>query len=130
MRLLTEDLFYKMLRFAVVGFSGVFIDFGITWLLKEQLRIQKYVANSAGFLAAATSNYYLNRIWTFASQDPHIARQYGLFIGISAVGLLLNNFLIWVLNDKMRVPFYMAKLLAIGAVTFWNFVLNYFITFR
>ena len=130
MRQFPEDLLYKLLRFGVVGLSGVFVDFGFTWLLKEKLRVQKYVANSTGFLAAATSNYYLNRIWTFVSHDPRIVRQYGLFLGISVVGLLLNNLIIWVLHDKLRLNFYVAKLLAIGAVTLWNFLLNYLITFR
>ena len=57
----------KFLKFCVVGFSGMLIDFGTTWLLKEQARVNKYIANSTGFVLAATSNYIWNRIWTFES---------------------------------------------------------------
>ena len=69
-------LITKFLKFCVVGASGMLIDFGITWLLKERIKVNKYVANSTGFILAATSNYILNRIWTFQSNDPQIASQY------------------------------------------------------
>ena len=55
----------QFFKFCVVGGSGVFVDFGITYLCKEWLKLNKYVANSLGFLCASTSNYILNRIWTF-----------------------------------------------------------------
>jgi len=67
-----KALFLKILKFGVVGISGIAVDFGITYLLKEKLGIQKYVSNSIGFISAASSNYYLNRIWTFKSQNPEI----------------------------------------------------------
>ena len=40
----------QFIKFCVVGGSGVFIDFGITYLCKEWLRLNKYLANSLGFL--------------------------------------------------------------------------------
>ena len=122
-------MFVLFIKFCLVGGSGVFVDFGITWLLKEVARINKYVANSIGFICAATSNYLLNRIWTFESHDPEIAMQYARFIGISIIGLLINNTAIYLFNDKLKLNFYFSKLLAIGIVTFWNFFMNYFFNF-
>ena len=81
----------QFIKFCVVGGSGVFIDFGITYLCKEWLRLNKYLANSLGFLCASTSNYVLNRIWTFHNENPDIAGQYLRFLGIAAVGLVINN---------------------------------------
>lgn len=120
----------QFIKFAVVGGSGVFVDFGVTYILKEWGRVNKYIANSAGFLCAATSNYVLNRLWTFGSIDPNIARQYSVFIGIALVGLAINNGVIYVLNDRAKLNFYLSKLIAIGVVTFWNFFMNYFFNFR
>lgn len=42
----------QFIKFCVVGGSGVFVDFGVTYLCKEFLRLNKYVANSLGFLCA------------------------------------------------------------------------------
>lgn len=122
-------LITKFLKFCVVGASGMLIDFGTTWLLKERIKVNKYVANSTGFILAATSNYILNRIWTFQSNDPQIASQYISFIIISLVGLGINNMVIYILNDRLRYNFYLSKLFAIAVVTLWNFLMNLLITF-
>ncbi len=124
------DFIVKFFKYGLVGLSGVFVDFAFTWICKEIFRLNKYIANSIGFTVAASSNYILNRVWTFASKSEEIALEYSLFIGISVVGLLLNNYLIYILNDKFKLNFYLAKVFAIGAVTVWNFLANYFITFR
>ena len=81
----------QFFKFCVVGGSGVFVDFGVTYLCKEWLKLNKYVANSLGFLCASTSNYILNRIWTFQNENPDITGQYLRFLGIAAVGLVINN---------------------------------------
>lgn len=132
--------FIKFFKFCVVGGIGVFIDFGVTYLLKEIVKINRYIANSIGFLTAATCNYFLNRTWTFHSENPSISTEYLCFIGIALAGLLINNAMLYVFSEKTTFPvkiietnpkykFYFSKLLAIGIVTLWNFFMNYFITF-
>ncbi len=120
----------KFIKFGVVGFTGLFVDFGLTWLGKEKLKIQKYVANAIGFSAAATSNYILNRIWTFKSHNPQIAKEFSSFILISLIGLGINTFVIWFLVSKTKMNFYIAKVIAIVVVTLWNFLANLLITFN
>ena len=128
--ILNQAFFFKFIKFGVVGFSGVFVDFGITYLAKEKLNIPKYVANAIGFIVAATSNYFLNRIWTFQSKNPEIAVEFTEFFIISLIGLGLNTLLLWILVSKFKVNFYLAKVFAIGLVTVWNFLANAFITFN
>ena len=123
-------LLFRFLKFGLVGFTGVFIDFGITFLLKEKFKIQKYVANSCGFITAASSNYVLNRIWTFHSNNPHIALEYSQFIFIALIGLGINNLILWFLVSKMNKHFYLSKLIAIGITTIWNFGANLAFTFH
>ena len=124
-----SEFAFRFLKFGGVGLSGLLVDFSLTWLCKEKLGLQKYVSNTIGFLAAASSNYYLNRIWTFDSHNPNILTQYGNFLIISTIGLGLNTLLIYSFHDRMKLNFYLAKLLAIGCVMLWNFLANYFFTF-
>jgi len=119
----------KFLRFGLVGFSGVFVDFGVTYLGKEFLKIQKFIANAIGFLIAASSNYILNRIWTFESTNPEVMVEYTQFMLISIVGLAINTAVIYWLNEKIKWNFYFAKIFAIGTATLWNFFANAYITF-
>ena len=126
-----ENIFIlKFIKFCVVGASGMIIDFGTTWVLKEKVNLNKYISNSTGFILAATSNYVLNRLWTFHSSDPHIAIQYSSFIGISLIGLGINNFVIYILHERMKYNFYLSKLIAVVIVTIWNFGMNFLFTFR
>jgi putative flippase GtrA len=120
----------KFLKFCTVGFSGMVIDFGTTWLLKEKFKINKYIANSCGFILAASSNFILNRIWTFDNHRPQIVYQYFSFVGIAVIGLLLNNLIVYIFADKMKWNFYFSKFVAVGIVTLWNFGLNFIFTFK
>ncbi|MEN3038219.1 MAG: GtrA family protein [Candidatus Kryptonium sp.] len=124
------DLILKFIKFSIVGFTGVIVDFGATFIAKEKLKIQKYIANSIGFTLAATNNYILNRIWTFQSKDPEILLQYGKFFIISVIGLLLNNLIVYLLHGRTKLNFYISKGFAILVVTLWNFLANYKFTFR
>ncbi|RLD50275.1 MAG: GtrA family protein [Bacteroidetes bacterium] len=127
---LSEAFLLKFLKFGIVGFSGLFVDFGITYITKEWLKVPKYLANAIGFSVAASTNYILNRIWTFQSHDPEIALEFSLFFGISLIGLAINTLILWTLVSKFKFNFYLSKLFAIGVVTIWNFLANYFITFQ
>ena len=120
----------KFLKFGVVGFSGVFVDFGITYICKEIVKIPKYISNAIGFTIAASSNYFLNRIWTFQSQNPQVTIEFLKFFCISLIGLGLNTLILWSLVKKYNWNFYFSKLIAIGIVTIWNFAINNIFTFN
>ncbi len=124
------ELIGQFLKFGVVGLLGTVIDFFFTWLCKEKLKWNKFLANSVGFMLAATSNYFLNRIWTFESDNPEVGREYFSFFIVSVIGLGLNNLILFLLHEKGKMNFYLAKAFAIALVTLWNFVANYFFTFH
>lgn len=123
------EILYKFIKFGIVGFSGVIIDFGFTYLFKEKLKVQKFVSNAIGFTIAASSNYIFNRIWTFKSNNPEVALEFTNFLVVSMFGLGINSLVLWVLNAKFKLPFYFSKLIAIVVTTFWNFFANYLYTF-
>lgn len=126
---LDKFLFLKFLKFGVVGCSGMIIDFGTTYLCKEFLKINKYLSNGLGFIIAATSNYFLNRLWTFESNDENIGTQYFQFMIVSTIGLVINSLVLYILNDRLKWNFYLSKLFAIGITTIWNFFANLLFTF-
>ena len=124
-----ESFLIKLLKFGLVGFSGVFVDFGVTYLAKEKVALPKYAANSLGFAFAVTSNFLLNRVWTFDSHEPSVGLQYAKFILVASVGVVLSNLIIHLLSEK-KIGFYFSKGLATAGVMGWNFLANYLFTFR
>lgn len=119
----------KILKFCLVGGSGMLLDFVLTFLLKEKIKINRYIANATGFICAATSNFTLNRYWTFESSNPNVYKEFGYFLCFALLGLILNT-LFLVFFEKRNFNFYVSKFFAIVLTTIWNFTTNYFFTFN
>ncbi|MEO0457932.1 MAG: glycosyltransferase [Cyanobacteria bacterium P01_A01_bin.114] len=130
----------RFLRFGVVGFSGVFVDMAVLFLLSDPstlawgLTRSKIVASEIAIL----NNFVWNDAWTFAdiaqSQKGWRARfkRFLKFNLICLGGLILNVLL---LNFFFNVVFggqyrYLANLIAIALVTVWNFWLNLKLSWR
>jgi len=127
---LSESFLLKFVKFGIVGFSGVLVDFSLTFICKEYLKIQKYIANGIGFTIAATTNYFLNRVWTFESTNPNIMLEFTRFFMIALIGLGINSAIVWAMSGKFKVNFYVAKVVATFVVTAWNFLINAYYTFN
>jgi putative flippase GtrA len=125
----TEAFLLKFVKFCIVGLSGIIVDFGITFLSKEILKIQKYISNALGFSIAATTNYMLNRVWTFHSHNPNVTVEFSRFFIIALIGLGINLLIVWAMSGKLKVNFYISKLVATFIVTAWNFLINAYYTF-
>lgn len=119
----------KFLKFGIVGCLGTLIDFGTTYLCKEIFKLNKFLSNAIGFTLAASCNYILNRVWTWQSTSTEVGIEYLKFFGVSIVGLGLNTFIIYLLNEKFKLNFWWSKVLATGVVMLWNFFANNFFTF-
>ncbi len=128
-KIIDKVFLFKFIKFCLVGFSGVFVDFGTTYFFKEVVKVQKYIANAIGFTLAASSNYFLNRIWTFNSHNPQVVLEFSRFFIIALIGLGINSSIIWLLNGKFKINFYLSKLVATVIVMLWNFLINAYFTF-
>ncbi len=130
----------RFLKFAVVGSIGFIVDFATTALFYEVVGLTMLIATGIGFCFAATSNYVLNRLWTWRSTNPNIRAEYIKFFIVALVGLGLHY--IVYLGSISAVPSsltvmdftitaeWLSKLIATGVVMFWNFGANNFYTFR
>jgi len=87
------------------------------------------LANSIGFILAVLNNYLLNKFWVFEDRSTQYASEFTFFLIISLMGLLLNNGIIFFLNQRRGQSFYIAKAVGVVIVAFWNFFMNYLITF-
>lgn len=135
-----RSIVLKFLKFGVVGASGAIIDFGLTALCKGIFGIPELASNAIGFTLAATSNYFLNRVWTWKSTSKDVGTEYAKFFFVSLIGLGLNSLIVLLLKDTTIIPcfvetsldwnFWVAKIIATAIVMVWNFLANNFFTFR
>ena len=120
----------KILKYGFVGVIGMAIDFCATWLCKEKFKLNKYLSNSMGFCIALANNFLINRYWTFEHTGFSFVEQFAKFILVSVSGLLINNMLLYLLLKFVKKNFYFLKLIVIGLVFFWNYILNFLFTFN
>ncbi|MBP5205669.1 MAG: GtrA family protein [Bacteroidales bacterium] len=111
-----------------MGLFGAFVNFGVTFVCKEWIKLNKYLSNILGFVFAATTNYILNRLWTFQSDNPQIGTEYAKYFFIAIIGLGIDTLTVYLLNGKLKWNFYLSKVFAVGASTLWNFFGNLLIT--
>lgn len=130
-----KDLLCKFVKFGVVGFSGMIVDYAFLFLFKERCGFPDWLALALAFALAASSNYILNRLWTFRSKEQKIGREYLRFFAVSLVGLGITELTMWLLG--LWLPdwaadwrFYLLKFVAIVITTLWNFFGNLLFTFK
>jgi putative flippase GtrA len=114
----------RILRFAVVGGTGVIINTSVLYLLSRWAGLPLVAATAVAVELAAISNYLLNDTWTFAARSPSL-RRFAKFNTASLAGLALNVLSVWLLT-RLGVYFLVADLIGIAA----GFAANYAFSVR
>lgn len=126
----------RFFRFGVVGFSGVFVDMGVFYLLRTVLGLALTRSAMLSSEVAIINNFLWNDLWTFgdiSKRQPGKRQQLKRFLKFNLIclmGLILNVLLVNLLFNVFAVNEYLAKLIAIVAVTLWNFWINMKLSWR
>ncbi|WP_449417597.1 glycosyltransferase [Phormidium nigroviride] len=126
----------RFFRFGVVGFSGVFVDMGVFYLLRTVLGLALTRSAMLSSEVAIINNFLWNDLWTFgdiSKRQPGKRQQFKRFLKFNLIclmGLILNVLLVNLLFNVFAVNEYLAKLIAIVAVTLWNFWINMKLSWR
>lgn len=106
----------------VVGGIAAVVDIGGFMLLTGPFHIVWFWAALCSFLAAVAVNYFLSIRFVFAS-GVRFSRnaEMALVLLVSAVGLVLNEIVLWALIERIGAARLLAKLIATGVVFLWNY---------
>ena len=126
----------RFIRFGIVGFSGVFVDLGIFYLLREGLALGLTRSAILSAEIAILNNFLWNDLWTFGDisrQQKGLKKQIKRFLKFNIIclaGLILNVLIVNLLYNVFVWNEYIAKLIAIAIVTVWNFWFNLKLSWR
>jgi dolichol-phosphate mannosyltransferase len=124
----------KAARFYSVGASGLVVNYLITLLFSSDLLNFWYLhANVIGIFLSMTSNFILNKLWTFEERDfviTKVLKQYGQFIGLSSLGAIIQLEIVFLLVEGYQMFYPLALVLGVLAAAFGNFSLNKKFTFH
>ena len=121
-------------RFYTVGASGIIVNYLTSLFFASWIPELWYLhANIFGIIFSMTSNFVLNKIWTFEDRNYTFKKsifQYLKFISFSSFGALIQLGLVFSLVDDYNMVYPLALILAILTAAFSNFILNKKFTFK
>lgn len=156
----------EFVKFGVVGTIGFIIDFSTYGILTRLARwdtvyclslsgsmetihlgnirectvphVAVVAANMVSVLLAVSSNFFLNKFWTFRHAEGEMVLQGAAYFALSLVAWTLNQILTGFFASQLTVLHLFfgggadmaAKVLAIGVILFLNFGVSKFLIFR
>lgn len=113
---------FPIARYACVGGIAFVVDWTMLCLLTEALELHYLVGATAGFVCGLVLNYIFCLSWVFAGHTVRShAAEFTVFAIIGAVGLLLNDLLMWLFTEVGHLIYFQSKVAAAGLVFFWNY---------
>jgi len=124
----------KAIRFYTVGASGLLVNYVISSMLTNGMLLNLWYmeATLIGILTSITSNFLLNKAWTFQDRNfslYYTLRQFLLFSGISCFAALIQLGLVYI-GVEGGSRYWTSLLFSIAVASISNFLLNKKFTFN
>ncbi len=122
----------RILKFAVVGVSGVGVNMGLLYLLTEHLKIIYPISSIIAIEMSIISNFILNDLWTWRDRIKkklfYRFSQYHISVGLTAI--LANWIILVLLTEIFNIYYLISNLIGISVGTLSNYIINDLWTFR
>ena len=121
-------------RFYTVGASGLLVNYIVAVLFADAIMNLWYIhATIIGIIVAMSSNFILNKIWTFEDRNFGAKRtlvQYMEYAGFTSFAALVQLGMVYILVDNYQFEYALALILAVIIAASSNFILNKKWTFK
>ena len=119
----TENLFVQIFKFGIVGVIATLIDFAFLYVFKEFCHFNVVVANTLSFCISVIYNYIASVQWVFdVNEEKDKKKQFITFIVFSVIGLLINDGIVWLATDILKIHYMISKIIATAIVMVFNFI--------
>ncbi|MBC8502937.1 MAG: glycosyltransferase family 2 protein [Nitrosopumilus sp.] len=124
----------KAARFYTVGALGFLVNYVTSlFFVGTNPEIWYLQANIFGIATSITSNFFLNKIWTFEDRNFNLKKillQFLKFIGFSSIGAVIQILIVFTIVENYNIDYPVALVLAILTAAFGNFIFNKKWTFK
>ena len=112
----------QLLKYSFVGGIAYVVDFGSLYLLTDFIKINYLVSAAVAFLLGLLTNYFLSILFVFPTRTlKSRSTELLVFTIIGAVGLGLNELIIWGSTEGLGLHYLVSKVISTIVVFFWNF---------
>lgn len=121
----------RIVRYFFVGATAAVVDIGLFTLFARLLGYNYLGVAACTFVVATGVNYALSVRHVFESGARFGRSQEVLLVfGVSAIGLGINQAVLFVAVDKLGLELVLSKMIATGIVFLWNYGLRANFVFR
>jgi dolichol-phosphate mannosyltransferase len=124
----------RVFKFGIVGLSGILVNMGVLYYLKEYVGLYYLLAGFFGIELAILNNFIWNDLWTFGQADDlKLSSTWHRLISFHAVsvgGLIINMGILYLLTSIFGVYYLVSNLIGILMGFLWNFFFNRRITWK
>ena len=117
-----KKLVDQILKFGIVGGLAFLIDYGLLYILTEYLNIYYLISSVISFIVSLIFNYILSIKWVFDVTKKQTVKEITIFVVLSVMGLGINQVVMYVGSDLLKIHYMLTKLIATAIVMVWNFV--------
>jgi dolichol-phosphate mannosyltransferase len=118
----------KVFKFGLVGISGILVNMGVLYYLKEYVGLFYLVASVFAIELSILNNFLWNDLWTFRGTGSHTSLRWWQrlisFHVVSAGGLIINMGILYLLTSVFGVYYLISNLVGILIGFIWNFLAN------
>lgn len=123
----------RIIKFGVVGASGVIVNVGSLYVLTEFARIPYFIASLIAIELSIISNFTINLLWTWrdrADEGTLWKKIVRYHIGAGATAVLGNYLILIALTEFFGMHYMLSNLIGIAVGTFSNYLINDLWTFK
>lgn len=113
---------HQFVRYFIIGFSGVFLDVGTLYLLKEYLHFRPVVAVIINGILLINYVFFLNKYWAFKSTGV-THKQIVRFFLLAGVNYVIAVGWMYIFNEKLGLNYLLVRVANIALSVTWNFLL-------
>lgn len=118
--------FRKLLKYGFFGATTAGIEFVVFLLLSPWAHI--YVASTVSFLVGLVVSFIFNKFIVFKNSDDVKKSEAVQFLVLGLANSQLSSVMTWAMS--LVVPGFVAKIISMGAIAIWNYLLMNFVIFK
>lgn len=121
----------RLLRFVISGGCAAFVEYATFFFFVHFLNIQVILAQPLSFSCGVITSYILNKFWVFGHGMKNVKRiELVLFGSLAMFNLFFTTVLMEVSVYLLHIQPLIVKIILMGCVAVWNYVIFNKIIFR
>ncbi|SEB09141.1 GtrA family protein [Pedobacter hartonius] len=120
----------QVFKFILVGGFCACIEFITFNTFIDFFKIEYLVANVISIVIAVVINYVLSRAFVFEKSKHSKRNEFLSFVLFSVLAIVLNQLILWVFFEVIKLDIRLCKALAIIIVAFFNYLTKKHIVFK